>query len=117
MEEEDAEPDDRDLRIEVETARNRQPPEASVAQCGCYRLGLELVRPVATANEHEPDDRAQRGEPRQKEKRSVRAAALCQPGQNDRDDQSSQRDRRLPDPESKPTLARSEPEHHRPPAR
>ena len=89
VEEEDAEPDDRDLRIEVETARNRQPPEASVAQRGCDRLGLELVRPVATANEHEPDDRAQRGEPRQEEERGVRAAALCQPGQNDRDDQSA----------------------------
>ena len=118
VEEHDAEPDDRDLRVDVDAAAECEAPEAAVSKRPRERRRLELVlRAGAAADDDGTDDRAQ-GTQRREEKEPGRGIARRDElGHDEGSDEPAERHGRLPYAERKTALLGTEPVHHRAAAR
>ena len=116
-EEEHAEPEHRDLRVQVEAAADRQPPELPVADRPRDRCRLDSVRRLPAAKHERTDQRTDRDERGEEEECGLGASRVGDRGQRQRSDQASERDRGLPDAEREAPLVGGEPVHDRAPAR
>ena len=116
-EKEHSEPDHGDLRIEVEPAAHREPPEPAVRDRPTDRRGLDPVLGLAAAQDDRARESAGRDERREKEERRLRASCVRDRRQRQRSDETSDRDRGLPDAEREAPLLRPEPVHDRTSAR
>ncbi len=107
VQEDDGEPEHRELRVEVEAAAERQPPELPVAECREQRRGLELVVLVVLplAEHQSADERADRAQRREEEECRLRPSGRGDRRQRQRTDEPADRDRRLADAERKAALA------------
>ncbi len=116
-EEEDAEPEHRDLRIQEETAAERQPPEPAIPDRRRDGGRLDPIGNLAPTQDEDTDERTGRAQCGEEEKRGLGTAGVGDRGQRQRTDEATERDRRLPDSECEATLVCAEPVHDRPSAR
>ncbi len=118
VEEHDAEPDDRDLRVDVDAAAEREAPEAAVSKRPRERRRLELVlRAGAAADDDRTDDRAQGTQRREEQEPGRGIARRDELGHDESSDEPAERHRRLPHAERETALLGAEPVHHRAAAR
>ncbi len=113
VEEENAESDHRDLRIEVEAAADRQPPELAVGERARDRGCLDAVHSLAPPQDDRAYERTDAAERSEEEERGLRAAAGRKRGKRESRNEPAEGDRRLPDPEREAALVGREPVHDR----
>ena len=118
VQEQDSEADDRHLRVAVERADERKPPDPPIAERAYDRLELELDLVYGSVTQHEATSgRTDSREPREKQERGRRATLGSERRNDDCDKEGAERNRSLSDPERQASLARREPEHDRASAR
>jgi hypothetical protein len=117
VQEDDAEPDHRDLGVDVDAAPECETPETAVAQRARERLLPELVLlAVPAPDEGDAHDRAERAQGREEEDAASRISGRGQVRDDERRDEPAERNRGLPHAECKPSLVGREPVHDRAPA-
>ena len=98
VQEDDAEPDHRDLGVDVDAAPECETPETAVAQRSRERLLAELVLVAVPASDKgDADDRADHAQRGEEQEAASRIAGRGQLRDDQRGDEPTERDRRLPD--------------------